>query len=107
MIDKSQWPFTDKDLVLTDLGHEVYWSKVVDADGNWIGLLEWHECESAQNSSDAGVSAGGVYFDNAPATVKGPRWQKVQDDPLTINPSILCKTCGLHGFIQQGRWVPA
>lgn len=25
---------------------------------------------------------------------------------FTISPSVLCATCGDHGFIQQGRWVP-
>lgn len=30
-----------------------------------------------------------------------------QEDPLTVSPSILCPDCGLHGFIQHGRWVPA
>lgn len=28
-------------------------------------------------------------------------------DPVTISPSILCDDCGLHGFIREGRWVPA
>lgn len=27
-------------------------------------------------------------------------------DPLTITPSVLC-SCGDHGFIREGRWVPA
>lgn len=26
---------------------------------------------------------------------------------LTLAPSILCKTCGDHGFIREGRWVAA
>lgn len=28
----------------------------------------------------------------------------VQDDPLTIEPSILCADCGTHGFVTEGRW---
>lgn len=31
----------------------------------------------------------------------------VTADPLTLTPSLLCDTCGLHGFIRDGRWVPA
>lgn len=27
--------------------------------------------------------------------------------PLTIEPSILCPDCRTHGFIRDGRWVPA
>lgn len=26
--------------------------------------------------------------------------------PLTIEPSIACGDCALHGFIRSGRWVP-
>lgn len=28
-------------------------------------------------------------------------------DPPTIQPSILCSSCGLHGFVRSGVWVPA
>jgi hypothetical protein len=37
----------------------------------------------------------------------GPAWRVEQDDPLTLEPSIACRDCGLHGFIQHGRWVAA
>lgn len=28
-------------------------------------------------------------------------------DPLTISPSILCPDCNTHGFVTDGRWIPA
>jgi len=34
-------------------------------------------------------------------------WQVESWDPLTISPSILCLTCGDHGFVRLGRWVRA
>lgn len=34
-------------------------------------------------------------------------WQVQSMDPLTASPSLLCLTCGDHGFIRDGRWVPA
>lgn len=34
-------------------------------------------------------------------------WIVESDDPVTLAPSILCLTCGHHGFIRGGRWVPA
>ncbi len=37
----------------------------------------------------------------------GARWTLVSLDPLTVTPSLLCLTCGDHGFITQNRWVPA
>jgi hypothetical protein len=105
MIDKTQWPFSDPDMELHDLGHDVYWTKV-DYEGQWVGILEWHQC-NAQNVTDSDVTAGGVNFENAPAGVQGPRWKLEQAEPLTISPSVLCRTCGLHGWIRDGKWVPA
>lgn len=34
-------------------------------------------------------------------------WQILQDEPLTLAPSLLCMRCGDHGWIRDGRWVPA
>lgn len=34
-------------------------------------------------------------------------WQVQSLDPLTVTPSILCQTCGTHGFITAGKWMPA
>ncbi len=34
-------------------------------------------------------------------------WTVVTKEPLTISPSILCGECGVHGFIRDGKWVPA
>lgn len=35
-----------------------------------------------------------------------PLWQIESWEPLTISPSVLC-SCGDHGYIREGRWVPA
>ena len=34
-------------------------------------------------------------------------WRVLNRDPLTIEPSLLCRTCADHGYIRQGRWVVA
>lgn len=34
-------------------------------------------------------------------------WQVESWDPLTLGPSIRCLRCGDHGFVREGRWVPA
>ena len=34
-------------------------------------------------------------------------WTVEQDDPLTLSPSVLCRSCGDHGFVRAGRWVRA
>lgn len=35
-----------------------------------------------------------------------PKWQVTSWEPLTVTPSLLCH-CGDHGFITDGKWVPA
>jgi hypothetical protein len=50
-----------------------------------------------------------VTFDIAPLNqlrAQGAAWQVESWEPLTISPSLLCH-CGDHGFIREGRWVPA
>lgn len=37
----------------------------------------------------------------------GHVWQVGSFEPLTVSPSLLCTRCGDHGFIREGRWVPA
>lgn len=34
-------------------------------------------------------------------------WTVRQMSPLTLDPSIVCRTCGLHGWIKDGKWHPA
>lgn len=64
---------------------------------------------------DGEVCEGAVLFDT-PENHRGsdagrPLWQVHSLDPLHIEPSILMSPdkggCGLHGFIRDGRWVPA
>lgn len=43
--------------------------------------------------------AGGAHADGT--------WQVEKWDPFTISPSLLCRACGDHGFIREGRWAPA
>jgi hypothetical protein len=34
-------------------------------------------------------------------------WTVQSTDPITLSPSLLCSACGEHGFIRDGKWVPA
>lgn len=85
-----------------DLGHNQSYSRLLRGEV-WIGILEWHPCKDP----DGVPSAGGVYFENAPAEIEGPRWKLESEAPLTISPSIACRVCGNHGWIREGRWIPA
>lgn len=58
-----------------------------ESDVGWcIGAFEWWCPESER--------------------VVRPIWSLQSLDPLHISPSFLCH-CGFHGFILQGKWVPA
>jgi|SRR6185369_994852 len=58
---------------------------------------------------------GGIKFDTPevraldavapPGSFVGAVWQVVSFDPIHVEPSLLC-SCGDHGFIRGGRWVP-
>lgn len=64
------------------------------------GFLIRHVCRQF-NSSERLI--------NAPLidTVTGKLHHVVKDEPLTIERSILCPQCGLHGYITNGKWTPA
>lgn len=34
-------------------------------------------------------------------------WTLSHWEPLTVHPSLLCLDCGAHGWIREGKWVPA
>jgi len=35
------------------------------------------------------------------------KWKLVSVEPLHIEPSLACRGCGDHGWIRDGKWVPA
>lgn len=56
---------------------------------------------------DGSKCAGCVTLDHPThVTLAGLKWKIESMDPLTLSPSLLC-ACGDHGFIREGRWVPA
>lgn len=91
----------------TDIGHEhvvkTYQRKDVEA----AGLFIVHP-SAGQNHIPAGEPcAGSTPFDLPVNHEDGHAvWQLHSLDPLHIEPSVLC-SCGDHGFIRDGRWVPA
>lgn len=88
-----------------DLGHGVLIEWMAWADHDRVGFIETH------NRPDGlGRCSGSVMFDLPgvrEAFPNDPVWSVESLDPLTLAPSIRCRTCGHHGFVRQGRWVPA
>lgn len=70
-------------------------------EGVAVGLVEEHD-------SPTGRCSGYVKFRGVPPNPDGrPSWVVEKEDPLTLSPSVLCSTCGHHGYIRKGKWVPA
>lgn len=90
------------ELGVIDLGHDVMVMFTVRGeDGARVGLLESHR------TPDGRECGGGVTFDVPGAEgLKGARWTVESWEPLTLAGSVLC-SCGNHGFIRGGRWIPA
>lgn len=44
---------------------------------------------------------------NRPGESRLHSWEIGSENPLTISPSLLCTACQKHGFIRDGKWVPA
>lgn len=88
-----------------DLGHGVVIEFTSWADHDRVGFIETHD-----RPDGAGRCSGGVLFDLpgvAEAFPDRPLWTVEGWEPLTLSPSLLCRACGNHGFVQAGRWVPA
>lgn len=69
-----------------------------------VGAIVWHIPPGMDAEHE---HAGSITFEgHATPGHTGPTWTVESEDPLTISPSILC-SCGDHGFIKEGRWVPA
>lgn len=90
-----------------DIGHGVTITPAFDGE-QVVGVHEGHLDPQGRSCMGwvpfEGTSwAQGFADDGVPITT----WTVEQLDPLTISPSVLCRTCGNHGFIRDGRWVPA
>ena len=66
------------------------------------GGLHWHRKQEVPGelSATPGWCVGGITFG-------GNGWTLEGKEPLTISPSLLCRACGSHGFIRDGKWVSA
>jgi hypothetical protein len=76
-----------------------------------------HRFEFTENQ--AGELAGGIHYHPRPdgsgecggfVMFRGkgrdgePEWDVISMDPLTLDPSLLCRSCGSHGHIINGKW---
>ncbi len=86
------------------IGHGVEIRSVADERDRFVGI-EW------RHAACVGI-ADLIVFDKpyvreSPFYAGQPLWSVSEWEPLTIVESLLCDSCGLHGFIRRGRWVPS
>lgn len=69
----------------------------------YCALVE-HRTPDGRECLSAATLAGEVQARIEPGK---PMWDVVSWEPLTLSPSLLCRLCGDHGWVREGRWVPA
>lgn len=92
-----------------DLGRTMTARILVGQYGTPIGLVETHRIRSNKRSRVCGTHV--LLFDIPEVRQRFPAkpvWSVTSVDgaPFTLWPSVLCSTCGNHGFITNGRWEP-
>lgn len=68
--------------------------------GDVVGVLLTHSCAKRN---------GEVVQDFIPVNYMGAAhdWKLESRDPITMSPSVHYLCCGLHGWVRDGKWVPA
>ena len=91
---------------MIDIGHG-HQIKFVSYDGDErTGINDYHlRPDGTQCSGWIPFEGGAWALSFEPGQIQA--WKVEQSEPLTISPSVLCRTCGNHGFIRNGKWVPA
>lgn len=66
-----------------------------------VGLIVTHDCpkHGPQYKTYIGL--------NPRLNTASACWTVESWEPLTLSPSLLSTCCGDHGFIRNGRWIPA
>lgn len=95
---RTDWPYGLTE-GWTDVGGDHLTRPTSTSTGDPHGFIEAHR-------DQAGQWCGGMLYRRG-RNPNGPEWDVLSEDPLTLSPSVLCRTCGEHGFIRDGQWVPA
>lgn len=92
-----------------DLGSGHSFSWLYNSGGKLVGIIEHHP--KGPNAAPGSLYCGGYVSWDTDSGMKSNHQlvagEPGQEEHLTLSPSLLCRTCGDHGFIRDGRWVPA
>lgn len=90
---------TDSEDKWEDIGHGVRISRV-NFEGKFAGIQWRHRRpDNGEECSGGFVNFAGRHMTDG--------WKLESEQPLTMSPSLLCRGCQCHGFIRDGKWVPA
>lgn len=119
MIDRDGMATAPHEPGGTDLGQGVRAWIVEGNDGRAAGVMHEHPAAGEPGRPyPQGIMPGGRCSGFMPlagrAIEQNVTWDITAGDPdatefegLTLSPSSLCMACGHHGWITDGRWVPA
>ena len=87
-----------------DIGHGVS-IKFCEYKGDVCAIREAHAKPDGSPCGGFAPFRGGSWDREFNGQIES--WEVVKREPLTLAPSLLCRRCGHHGFIREGKWVPA
>lgn len=92
------------DLPWRDLGHGVTACEFRYEPEGQLHIAYRHQCPANSDDPSSRLAFAAVPVSESGA---GRDWKLDSLEPLTISPSLLCMSCQHHGFIREGKWVPA
>ena len=99
-IDKDRWAGR----YAVDIGHGV---RIVRVDYHGRDGTRTAGIEYVHPDGRGGECLGWIAFRGVDEGETGHAWTVECHNPLTLSPSLRCRACGHHGFIREGKWVPA
>ncbi|WP_330328182.1 hypothetical protein [Streptomyces pseudovenezuelae] len=93
----SDWPGLEM-VGMTKLNDDIYFGWLA----NEPNPTFWHWCAALED-----VPAERKVHEGCWIAAGTSQHQLVSREPLHLEPSLLWKCCGLHGFVRDGEWVSA
>ena len=86
----------------TEIGKNHWYKFFTNTNGERVGIFHIHR------GMNGFLCIGSIRWD-APgeSDLDKARWELKSLSPLHVEPSLACGACGDHGFIRNGKWVPA
>lgn len=84
-------------------GHEIEFVSYKGAEK--VAINDYHKTSDGKPCQGFIPFRGNAWADQFKDSPDYQSWEVHSIEPLTITPSLLCRSCGDHGFITNGKWV--